>query len=167
LRRVVIALAITAVGLVLLLGYKTSTPKAATSPPAAVSSSGTSGSSGSGSTGAGGAGGAGSAGGAGGTGGAGGSGATRTAVGDVSETRWGPVQIKVTETGGKITDVQAVQYPQGNEHDLEINSQALPMLRSEALKAQSARIDMVSGATVTSEGYLTSLQSALDKLHGA
>jgi hypothetical protein len=154
LRRVVIALAITAVGLVLLLGYKTSTPKAATSPPAAVSS-GTSGSSGSGSTGSSGA------------GGAGGSGATRTAVGDVSETRWGPVQIKVTETGGKITDVQAVQYPQGNEHDLEINSQALPMLRSEALKAQSARIDMVSGATVTSEGYLTSLQSALDKLHGA
>lgn len=153
-RRVVIALAITAVGLVLLLGYKTSTPKAATSPPAAVSS-GTSGSSGSGSTGSSGA------------GGAGGSGATRTAVGDVSETRWGPVQIKVTETGGKITDVQAVQYPQGNEHDLEINSQALPMLRSEALKAQSARIDMVSGATVTSEGYLTSLQSALDKLHGA
>lgn len=92
---------------------------------------------------------------------------TKSALGDVADTRWGPVQIKVTSSGGKIVDVQAVQYPDGNSRDAEINSQALPMLRSEALKAQSAQIDMISGATVTSEGYLQSLQSALDKLNGA
>lgn len=66
---------------------------------------------------------------------------------------------------GKISDAQAVVYPQGNFRDAQINGYALPVLHDEVLAAQSAEIDMVSGATVTSEGYLTSLQSALDQAH--
>jgi uncharacterized protein with FMN-binding domain len=64
---------------------------------------------------------------------------------------------------GTITDVSVVEYPNGNGRDQEINARALPVLIQETLKAQSADIDMVSGATVTSDGYLESLQSALDK----
>ncbi|MFI2201240.1 FMN-binding protein [Streptomyces sp. NPDC020192] len=87
---------------------------------------------------------------------------TRTATGDTVQTRWGPVQVRVTIQSGKLTDVTAVQYPQDNPRDQEINSYALPQLRREALSAQSAQIDMVSGATYTSTGYKQSLQSALD-----
>jgi uncharacterized protein with FMN-binding domain len=71
--------------------------------------------------------------------------------------------VKLTVSSGKITDVSVLQYPNGNGRDQEINARALPVLIQETLKAQSASIDMVSGATVTSDGYLTSLQSALDK----
>ncbi len=65
---------------------------------------------------------------------------------------------------GTITDVEVVQYPSGNREDEQINSYALPRLVQATLDAQSADIDMVSGATVTSEGYLQSLQSALDQV---
>jgi uncharacterized protein with FMN-binding domain len=64
---------------------------------------------------------------------------------------------------GKITDVAVIQYPNGNGRDQEINATALPILVQETISAQSAQIDMVSGATITSGGYLTSLQSALDQ----
>jgi uncharacterized protein with FMN-binding domain len=84
-------------------------------------------------------------------------------TGDVAQTRWGPVQVQITVAGGKITAVSVVQYPNNNPRDQEINSYALPVLVQETTSAQSANIDMVSGATVTSEGYLQSLQSALDK----
>ena len=77
-------------------------------------------------------------------------------------TRYGIVQVQVVLTGGTITDVTAVQYPQQERTDQEINSQAIPLLRSQVLAAGSAKIDGVSGATFTSEGYITSLQSALD-----
>lgn len=77
-------------------------------------------------------------------------------------TRYGVVQVQVVITGGAITDVIPVQYPQQSGMDQQINSQAIPMLRSQVLSAQSAKIDGVSGATFTSEGYITSLQSALD-----
>ncbi|MFI9646150.1 FMN-binding protein [Streptomyces sp. NPDC052040] len=86
----------------------------------------------------------------------------RSVTGDTVQTRWGPVRVRVTVEGGRLTDVTAVAYPQGNPHDQEINSYALPALRREALTAQSADIDMVSGATYTSTGYRQSLQSALD-----
>ncbi|MCU1668286.1 MAG: hypothetical protein JWP40_1213 [Blastococcus sp.] len=86
-----------------------------------------------------------------------------TVTGDVAQTRWGPVQVQLTVTSGKITDVAVVQYPNGNGRDQEINSQALPILIQETVQAQNAQIDMVSGATVTSDGYLQSLQSALDR----
>ncbi|MEU5307414.1 FMN-binding protein [Streptomyces sp. NPDC021562] len=87
---------------------------------------------------------------------------TKTVTGNTVQTRWGPVQVRVTVKSGRITDVTAVQYPQDNPRDQQINSYALPQLRSEALAAQSASIDTVSGATYTSEGYQQSLQSALD-----
>jgi uncharacterized protein with FMN-binding domain len=88
---------------------------------------------------------------------------TTTVTGSVAQTRWGPVQVQLTVAGGKITAVQVVQYPDSNGRDQEINAQALPILVKETLSAQSAKIDMVSGATYTSDGYLTSLQSALDQ----
>jgi len=94
-----------------------------------------------------------------------GSAKTVTANGTVAQTRWGPVQVQVTITGGKITEVRVLQRPSGNDQDDEINAYALPQLRAEVLSAQSASIDTVSGATVTSGGYLESLQAALDAAH--
>jgi uncharacterized protein with FMN-binding domain len=87
---------------------------------------------------------------------------TKTVTGDTVQTRWGPVQVRITLKNGKITDVTAVAYPSDNPKDQEINSYAIPQLRREALAAQSAQIDSVSGATYTSDGYRQSLQSALD-----
>ena len=89
--------------------------------------------------------------------------AARTVTGDAAQTRWGPVQVAITVTGGKITGVDLVQVPAGNGRDVEINDHAVPVLTQETLSAQSADIDAVSGATVTSDGYITSLQSALDQ----
>ena len=86
-----------------------------------------------------------------------------TVTGSVASTRWGPVQVTITVTDGRVTAVQVPQYPTGNGKDRQINASALPILTKETLTAQSADIDMVSGATVTSEGYLESLQSALDQ----
>jgi uncharacterized protein with FMN-binding domain len=94
-----------------------------------------------------------------------GSGKTMTVNGTVAQTRWGPVQVQVTIDNGRITEVRAVQRPSGNDRDEEINAYALPQLRAEVLDAQSARIDAVSGATVTSGGYTESLQAALDAAH--
>ena len=90
---------------------------------------------------------------------------TKTYTGDQVMTRWGPMQVEITVSGGKITAAQAVQYPSGNGRDAEINSYALPVLNQEVVDRQSAQIDTVSGATVTSDGYLQSLQSALDQAH--
>jgi uncharacterized protein with FMN-binding domain len=71
--------------------------------------------------------------------------------------------VAVSVADGRVTDVQVVEYPTENPRDQEINSYALPVLVQETIDAQSADIDMVSGATVTSEGYVRSLQSALDQ----
>jgi uncharacterized protein with FMN-binding domain len=90
-------------------------------------------------------------------------GSSTTVTGGTAQTQWGPVQVQITVGGGKITDVTAVQYPNGNGRDQEINAYALPVLAQEALAAQSAHIDLVSGATVTSDGYVQSLQSAIDQ----
>jgi uncharacterized protein with FMN-binding domain len=84
-------------------------------------------------------------------------------TGTAADTRWGPVQVQITVADGSITDVAVVQYPNSNGKDKDINARALPILIQETLKAQSAKIDMVSGATYTSDGYVTSLQSALDQ----
>jgi uncharacterized protein with FMN-binding domain len=91
------------------------------------------------------------------------SGTTRTVTGGVASTQWGPVQLRLTVSGGRITKVAVLQQPNGNPKDDEINSYALPILTKETLQDQSANIDMVSGATVTSTGYVQSLQSALDR----
>ena len=73
------------------------------------------------------------------------------------------MQVQITVAGGKITDVTPVQYPNGNGRDQEINSYALPMLAQEALAAQSANIDHVSGATVTSDGYVSRCSRRIDQ----
>jgi uncharacterized protein with FMN-binding domain len=86
-----------------------------------------------------------------------------TATGTVAQTRWGPVQVRLTLAAGKITAVDVLQYPDGNNRDREINDDALPVLVQETISAQNADIDMVSGATLTSTGYVQSLQSALDQ----
>ncbi|WP_377272626.1 FMN-binding protein [Peterkaempfera sp. SMS 1(5)a] len=88
---------------------------------------------------------------------------TRSITGDVASTRYGPVQVRITVKGRKIIDVSVVQYPTEDHRDQEINSYALPVLNQEALSAQSAEIDAVSGATYTSDGYTRSLQSAIDR----
>jgi uncharacterized protein with FMN-binding domain len=85
--------------------------------------------------------------------------------GSVAQTMWGPVQVRITVAQGKITDVTVLQTPNGNFRDQLINQQALPILHQEALQAQSAQIDAVSGATVTSDGYRQSLQAAIDAAH--
>ncbi|MGW7419375.1 FMN-binding protein [Streptomyces sp. NPDC054813] len=151
LRRIMLASAATVSGIVMLLALKPHTSptvvtdsaapapsSSASAAPGATKGSGGSGTSGSSSTG------------------------TKTVTGDTVQTRWGPVQVRVTIKSGKITEVTALQYPQDNPRDQQINSYALPELRREALTAQSAQIDTVSGATYTSEGYQQSLQSALD-----
>jgi uncharacterized protein with FMN-binding domain len=85
--------------------------------------------------------------------------------GTVADTRWGPVQVQVHLSGGRIVDVVALRVPDGNRRDREISAYAVPQLRQEALSAQSATIDTVSGATYTSGGYRESLQAALDAAH--
>lgn len=97
--------------------------------------------------------------------GSGSSAAAKTVTGDVAQTIWGPVQVQLTIKGGTITGVKILQYPNGNPRDVEIAQYALPILMNETTAKQSAQIDMVSGATYTSEGYVQSLQSALDQAH--
>ncbi len=86
-----------------------------------------------------------------------------TVTGPVIQTQWGPVQVQVTTNNKRITRVSVLQYPSGNSTDQQINDYALPILVQNTLDAQSADIDMVSGATYTSTGYIESLQAALDK----
>lgn len=88
---------------------------------------------------------------------------TKTYTGDVAQTRYGPVQVQVTVKKGSVVSAKAVVYPMGQALDVQINSYAIPALNSEASSAGSASIDMISGATYTSQGYLSSLQSALDQ----
>jgi uncharacterized protein with FMN-binding domain len=88
---------------------------------------------------------------------------TKVVTGDAADTRYGPVQLQVTFSGKKITNINVLQYPTESFRDQQINSYALPILNQEAMSAQSANIDVVSGATYTSDGYAQSLQSAIDK----
>ena len=91
--------------------------------------------------------------------------ATRQWVGAVVGTPYGDVQVMAVTTGQRVTDVRAVRLTDANQHSRDISAAAAPVLRQEALQAQSARIDTVSGATYTSEGYRQSLQAALDQMH--
>lgn len=88
---------------------------------------------------------------------------TKTVTGDAADTRYGPVQLQVTFSGKKISSINVLEYPTESFRDQQINSYALPILNQEAMSAQSAHIDVVSGATYTSDGYAQSLQSAIDK----
>jgi uncharacterized protein with FMN-binding domain len=164
--RAILAIIGTAAGLIFLLSFKTHSTSAVTTPPAAIggtnsgsadgstpgatstpgTSSPSSGTSGSGAG-----------------GGTSGSAATKTVTGAAADTMYGPVQVKITVKNGKLTAVDAVVYPQQDPRDAQINAYAVPALDREALAAGSAHIDAISGATYTSGGYISSLQSALDK----
>jgi uncharacterized protein with FMN-binding domain len=87
---------------------------------------------------------------------------TQTINGPVVGTDYGNVQVRVTLQGSRIVDVQALQLPSDRSRSARISQNAGPILRQEALQAQSANIDLVSGASYTSEGYAQSLQGALD-----
>lgn len=92
------------------------------------------------------------------------SGQTRSATGEDVSFRYGDLQLKVTVSGKRVTDVSVVQANPNDPRSQSIDQDALPQLRDQALSAQSARIDGVSGASYTSQAYEQSLQSALDKL---
>jgi uncharacterized protein with FMN-binding domain len=100
-----------------------------------------------------------------GSGGAGGAQSTtaRTITGAVDNTSYGPMQVAITVSGGKITQVNVVQHTNSGSESQQIDAGALPKLTSEALAAQSSKIDAVSGASYTSAGYIQSLQSAIDQ----
>ncbi|MEU6376407.1 FMN-binding protein [Streptomyces sp. NPDC046909] len=91
--------------------------------------------------------------------------APKTVTGAVSQTQYGPVQVRITVANGKITKAEAVQRPTGGQSD-QISGNAVPKLNQEAVAAGNADIDAVSGATYTSVGYKQSLQSALDQAGG-
>ncbi len=87
--------------------------------------------------------------------------------GDPVTTRFGIVQVRiVVVAGGRIGSAEAIQFPQRDRHDQMINARAVPILNAEAVTAQAAAIDAVSGATLTSQGYVQSLQSAIDRARG-
>ena len=86
-----------------------------------------------------------------------------TSTGPVITTRYGPVQVEVVAVNGRITDVKALQLPTGGTSG-SIADYSAPILRREALAAQGAGIQAVSGATFTTQGYTSSLQAALDQL---
>ncbi|HEX3962726.1 MAG TPA: FMN-binding protein [Trebonia sp.] len=160
-RRVILAIVATAAGLVLLLSFKThsgsgglaassitspdqnGTATSPTDPSSAAGTGTTSGSSSSGST-------------------ASGSG-SQTVDGNVVQTVYGPIQVDITVKGGKITAVNVPVAPDRTARDVQIGDVALPELVQETINSDSANIDAVSGASYTSQGYISSLQSAIDK----
>ena len=87
---------------------------------------------------------------------------SQTFTGNAAQTRYGPVQVEVTISGSTITNVSVPQFPSSDRRDAEINGRALPILVQQTVDTQSGDVDMVSGATYTSEGYRESLQAALD-----
>ena len=87
---------------------------------------------------------------------------SQVVTGPVVSTRWGPVQVEVTVAGGRLTEVTALQLPDGDRRSASISDRVEPTLRSQALAVQGASIDGVSGATYTSIAYARSLQAALD-----
>lgn len=91
--------------------------------------------------------------------------AGRTVTGSVVDTRFGPVQVQITVSGTTIAAATALQYPDGDNRSARINQAAVPVLEQETISAQSAAINAVSGASYTSQGYVQSLQSALDQVH--
>jgi uncharacterized protein with FMN-binding domain len=161
-KKIIYALLATVSGLVLLFSYRTSLGEsipATTLPDAGSTGTSSSGGSGSGS----GSGSSESSSSSSGSSSSGSGLSDGSFMGQAVNTRFGPVQVQITVSGGSITDVTVPEYPNSNGRDQQINGYALPQLVSETLSAQSANIDMVSGATYTSDGYLQSLQSAIDQ----
>jgi uncharacterized protein with FMN-binding domain len=86
-----------------------------------------------------------------------------TYVGGIADAFYGNIQVEAVVAGGKVTDVQFLQYPNDRSRSIEINSRAMPYLKSEAIQAQTANVDVVSGATDTSMAFVQSLTSALNQ----
>ena len=84
-----------------------------------------------------------------------------TYTGSTEDASYGNVQVAAVITGGKLTDVNVLQYPDSHSDSIAINQQALPMLKQESIQAQSANVDIISGATFTSEAFAQSLRNAL------
>ena len=158
---------------ILLVGWQTGTQAGGLSTVASsTTATGTTGASGTGSTGTGSSGSAGSSSPSGTTGSSGsassgsssssGSTGSGTYKGNTVQTRFGPVQVQITVANGKITDVTALQLTNTDGKSIQISNRAAPLLRSKVLAAQSANVQTVSGATITSDAYLTSLQAAID-----
>ena len=155
-RRVILAIASTVAGLVLLLTFKTHSTSGVSTPPAAISTPSAAGDS-PGADGLPAQGGVSTPASGGSTTGA------KTVTGAAASTIYGPVQVQITVKSGRVTVARAVEYPEETPRDTQINAYAIPVLDREAVSIGSAKIDMVSGATYTSQGYITSLQSALDQ----
>jgi hypothetical protein len=161
-RRAILALGSTIAGIAVLLSFKTHGIAAAGVPTASPSTPSGTGSSTAPSPA--GAAGAADAAGAGGTAGTPGKQRwRRTVTGQVAQTARGPMQVELTLAGQRITKVTMLQRTDDGPLSNQIDATAIPQLISETISAQSAHIDAVSGASYTSEGYLQSLQSALDK----
>ena len=84
-------------------------------------------------------------------------------TGTVADAYYGNIQVQVTISSGKITDIQFLQYPNDNPNSQYINQQADPMLKQEALQAQSANVDTITGATDSSMAFVQSLSAALNQ----
>ena len=84
-------------------------------------------------------------------------------TGSAADAQWGVIQVKAIIQNGKITGVQFLQYPNERERSVEINNYADPQLTSEALQAQSAEVDVVTGATDSSDAFMQSLADALSQ----
>ena len=86
-----------------------------------------------------------------------------TYTGSSADAFYGTIQVQATIQNGKIADVQFLQYPNDRSESIQINQQAMPMLKQEAIQAQSANVDIVSGATDSSQAFMQSLASALSQ----
>ncbi|PFG21289.1 FMN-binding protein [Serinibacter salmoneus] len=86
-----------------------------------------------------------------------------TYTGDPIPVAFGTLQVEITVVDGAITRATAIDYPYTDPRDIQLNGEAIPILEAATLEAQSADIDLVTGATFTSQGYIDSLQSALDE----
>ncbi len=158
-RRAVLAFGSTVAGLILLLSFRshTATPASAGVSAAGTSSKSSAGPAGNGSS-------SGSGGGSmGGSAAAPSAAGGKVVTGEVVNGPYGPSQVAITLSGGKITKVTVLQHTDDGANSQRIDGNALPKLTAETLAAQSAKIDAVSGASYTSAGYIKSLQSALDK----
>ena len=86
-----------------------------------------------------------------------------TFTGSIESTRWGDVQVAVTISRGQITEISTLQSPDADSRSIQLAANATPILASEVISAQSSSVSTVSGATFTSEAYLSSVQAALDE----
>lgn len=86
-----------------------------------------------------------------------------TFVGEAKPTDYGDVQVQITVVDGKITEAKALTYPNTSDVDKKINARAIPVLEEATVGSQSADFELVSGATITSNAYVGSLQDALDQ----